>query len=170
MTKPMLIEALNPGMRARLSDGRHVIRYDDVLQIDETSEDICSPSILTATDYEIIDDLMPWELTAKDGGYLVDPIFALRTQEAAEETERELKLTTALRNMPGYKVKGRKKDWIVSANGACTFVFDQISFEGRGFPFEFCYSNREQAEAAAELANRLKDEIWPKPSKIRSGD
>lgn len=115
MSKPMLIEALKPGMRAKLGNGEEVWRTENYIR-SKTITKICNVVYLTSTDYEIIpDDPKPWTPTKGHGGFAVMPYmgdiellpgnsdhwkFALKTMEAAKQKAKLDRIHTAILNMP----------------------------------------------------------------------
>ncbi len=163
MTKPMLIEALKPGMRAMLADGRQVICHDDKLQNAETGANFCGISILTTTNYQIInDEPRPWKpCVDSDLGWAVDdahrvfktsrllPKSALRTKQAAEHKAKFDRIFTEILNMPGYGGSGAH----------IYFWYDPLKFSPcrrkASHIMEFPFGTYESAKAAADYANKL---------------
>jgi hypothetical protein len=108
----MLIEALKPGMQAKILTGI-VYHNDDGKIVWRDTGNPCNVAVLMQTEYEIIKD-GPWEPSDGDLGYWVSQFtgdvvkseggkvsIALRTKEAAEQMAKIQKVYTALMNMPG---------------------------------------------------------------------
>ncbi|MDG4721737.1 hypothetical protein [Thalassospira aquimaris] len=159
MSKPMLIEALKPGMRAKLGNGEIVWRTENCIR-SKTSTKISNVHYLTTTEYEIIPDgPKPWTPSYDQCGWLVDRSYGiqearspyptnLRTKQAAEHMAQVMRVQTAIMNMPGHGGDG----WFVY------WYYDHSVFvAAKGRSRFFSFNSEENAQAAAKLANELLD-------------
>lgn len=163
MTKPMLIEALKPGMRAnvRVSTAGHdpVVHVDGFIKWELTWKD-CDVETLKSVDYEIIpDEPKPWAASFDDCGWLVDRSYGiqearipyptnLRTHQAAEHKAKLDRIFTAILNMPGY-----------GGDFACVHMTTSGIFIADSHPscsvLKFTFETFADAKAAADYANKL---------------
>ncbi|MBO6808448.1 hypothetical protein [Thalassospira sp.] len=160
MSKPMLIEALKPGMRAKLGNGAEVWRTENYIR-SKTITKISNVTYLTSTDYEIIpDEPKPWEPSRNDLGYtscrdfddIIECEFtyagALRTKDAAKRKAELDHIFTAILNMPGA----------CEGPGACVY-WGNPRFKAHQTPgcwaMEIPFDTLDNAEAAAKYANKL---------------
>lgn len=168
MTKPMLIEALKPGMRAkvRVSERDHdpVVHVDGFIKWELTWKD-CDVETLKSADYEIIpDEPKPWAPTKGHGGFVVMPYmgeiellpgnsdhwkFALKTPEAAKHKAKLDRIHTAILNMPGYGGDGA-----VISYDCANDTFFAVDTKARNV-MQFPFDTFENAKAAASYANKL---------------
>jgi hypothetical protein len=163
MSKPMLIEALKPGMRAKLGNGEEVWRTENYIR-SKTITKISNVTYLTSTDYEIIpDEPKPWTPTKGHGGFAVMPYmgeiellpgnsdhwtFALKTMEAAKQKAKLDRIVTAILNMPGYGEFGKAVVW-------CGVDKKFQVWNEAMTPLDFTFDTEEHAYAAADYANKL---------------
>lgn len=166
MSKPMLIEALKPGMRAKVRPNHAayvtVERHEDrVVYSNRFEAKDCGVSVLTSTDYEIIlDDPKPWAPTEGDMGYTMCRDFdtvipceivyagATKTIQAAAHKAKLDRIFTAILNMPGY-----------GGEFACVHLTTSDVFIADGHPnnkvHKFNFDTIANARAAAKYANKL---------------
>lgn len=163
MTKPMLIEALKQGMRAKVLSLRVVCCGNNI--IDEvTGVSVSNIDTLMSTNYEIIRDTpKPWTPTKGHGGFVVMPYmgeiellpgnsdhwkFALKTPEAAKHKAKLDLIFTAILNMPGY-----------GGDFACVHMTTTGRFIADSHPscsvLKFNFETFADAIVAADYANKL---------------
>lgn len=162
MSKPMLIEALKPGMRATVQS-MDVKRIDNAIVFECDSQPVWNTNILQSTDYEIIpDDPKPWEPSLDDRGWSLsaagEPFerednyfrygYSFRTKQAAEHKAKLDHIFTAILNMPGA----------CEGPGACVY-WGNPRFKAHQTPgywaMEIPFDTLDNAEAAAKYANKL---------------
>lgn len=165
LAKPMLIEALKPGMRAKLLTG--TVRHNEsgFVKWESTSE-YCNHATLTTTEYEIIPDgPKPWVAKDGDHGWGIDDNFkafdwqvtisksALRTKQAAEHMAKIKIVYTAIMNMPGA----------FDGNNAHVYWNFKRFHCGKGMEpdgiLDIPFDTYENAQAAAKEANRIIEEM-----------
>lgn len=163
--KPMLIEALKPGMRAKMLCG--IVRHHESGFIKwEESKEYCNYAALTTTDYEIIqDEPKPWVPSKDDYGYLsmqigydvkkVESVCpnAFKTQEGAQQAANIMQVTNTICNMPGYG-KGDAAMVYLNDLSDCVAIVSCAVFFG-----DFAFDTYENAKAAAKEANKKIKEL-----------
>jgi hypothetical protein len=161
----MLIEALKPGMRAKILTGI-VYHNDDGKIVWKDTGNPCNVAVLMQTEYEIIKDDTPWKASENDKGYVVgtmtgsyiisirdDAALALRTKEAAKQMAKIQKVYTALMNMPGA-FEGESYH-VYSSSLGCFEWQDTRPDTTFDIPFD----TENNAKNAASYANKLRKEL-----------
>jgi hypothetical protein len=166
----MIIEALKPGMRAKINlNGNDCTivenRNNAIMVCNDQGQDryISNISYLTSTEYEIIKDDGPWKASSEEGGYYVSQSdgkvikaivgtveLPLRTKEAAEQMAKIQKVYTALMNMPGAFEGDSYHVYFSSGN----LRFDHLLKRPESV-FDVPFDTHDNAENAATYANKM---------------
>lgn len=158
--KPMLIEALRPGMLAKinphgLEDMLVVHRNGAIMMVDADNPDryVSNISYLTTTDYEIIpNDPVPWVPSTNDHGWVLAK-SNYRTRGGAEQSAKIMKVINAICNMPGYGQGEYFIYWLFSMNSFVT------GNNNRHPVMDFRFDTEKNAKAAAFYANDMIKEM-----------